>query len=87
MATDRGPSATQKDLTDEMWRILRAISERRMNLNPAGRYIIPGEDRPDAKSREKLRKRGLIEHRYTQGIGSYWCLTNKGWEVLDRVHG
>lgn len=76
---DRGRSPV---VTDEMRRILRAIAENRMTVNSVGRYLIEGESRPDRRSRELLRGRGLIEHRYEMGRGSYWRITAKGKAVL-----
>jgi len=70
-------------LTEEQVRILRAIGEDRLTTNSYGRYVIEGEPRPDRKSREKLRGRGLIESWYEVGRGSHWRLTERGRKVLD----
>ena len=72
-------------ITDEQARILRAVSEGRMVVNGAGRYVIDGEPRPDRKSREQLRGRGLIDHFYEQGRGTHWRVTAKGKAVLDAL--
>jgi hypothetical protein len=71
-------------LTNEQMRILYAIREGRMTVNSHGRYVIEGEERPDRKSREQLRSRGLIAHFYERGQGSHWRLTAKGNATFDR---
>lgn len=69
-------------LTDEHLRILIAIDEGRMKCNQHGRYVIEEEERPDRKSREQLRSRGLAVPWYTFGQGHEWRLTAKGRKVL-----
>lgn len=70
-------------MPDEMWRILCAVDEGRLLMNSNGRYEIEGEERPDRKSREKLRSRGLIDHWYELGgRGSHWRVTAKGKAAL-----
>lgn len=76
-------SAARPPLTDEQLRILRAIQNGTFGLNSNGRYIIVGEARPDRKSRERLRGRGLIEHFYEQGRGTQWRVTARGKRFLD----
>ena len=70
-------------LTDEMVRILRAVDRGAMVMNPAGRYCIAGEPRPDRRSRELLAKRGLIAWHYTRETGTIWLVTEKGRRALD----
>lgn len=67
----------------EGFRILAAIRDGRMIVNEHGRYLIAGEDRPDRKTRERLRSRGYIDSRYDfGGRGSYWIVTARGVEAL-----
>lgn len=73
---------TRSKLTAEQWRILVAIDDGRLSMNSAGRYVIDGEERPDRKSRERLRGRGLIDHFYEQGRGTHWRVTAKGKAML-----
>jgi hypothetical protein len=54
--------ALRPALTDEQQRILRAAAQRRLRVNEHGRWLIDGEARPDRRSREKLRQRGLIDN-------------------------
>lgn len=57
----------RKPLTEEMVRILKAVSEGRMTTNQAGRWVIAGEARPKRSARETLTKRGYIEWRIRLG--------------------
>lgn len=73
---------TRGQMTEEMWRILIAVDEGRLSVNRHGRYEIDREERPDRKSREKLRSRGLIAHYYSQELRSHWRVTAKGKAAL-----
>lgn len=70
-------------LTDEHLRILIAVEDERLIVNKHGRYEIEGEERPDRKSREQLRSRGLIASRYGN-LDNPWRITAKGKTALDR---
>jgi len=72
------------NLTDEHLRILIAIDEERFSVNRHGRYVIDGEERPNRKSREQLRSRGLISSHFERGVGTWWRVTAKGKNLLDR---
>jgi hypothetical protein len=85
--TDRSSPRTAREiarsqLTNEMWRILIAIDERRLFMNTAGRYEIEGEERPDRKSREKVFKRGLAAHLYVLRGDYPYRVTAKGKVAL-----
>ncbi len=79
-------------LTDEHYRILRAAADRRLRTNRAARWTIAGEARPDRKSRERLKARGLIDYPQIEPAapkmaGLAWdfgrlVLTDKGREAL-----
>lgn len=75
---------TRAALTPEMWRILIAVDEARMRTNRHGRYEIDSEERPDRASREKLQRRGFIQHRYDVGRAGWtaWVVTEKGQQYL-----
>jgi hypothetical protein len=51
-----------KPLTDEQRRILTAASQGRLVSLVSGRWAIYGEARPDRRSRERLKSRGLIDY-------------------------
>lgn len=74
-------------ITDEMLRILAAIEAGTFHVNSAGRYVIAGEPRPDRRSRELLRKRGLIDWSHRFGEGTKWHLTDGGREALRQSRG
>lgn len=71
--------------SNEELRILHAINEGRMKTNSAGRYVIDGEPRPNRATREKLRKRGYIEHWWDIKNGYEWRITDKGLTALREV--
>jgi hypothetical protein len=62
-------------LTDEECRILIAAEEHRLFLNKQGRYEIDQEERPDRRTRENLKKRGLLSFGYER-------ITEKGAKAL-----
>lgn len=79
-------------LTDEHYRILRAAGNGHLASNRAGRWVIHGDARPDRRSRERLKARGLlgypqIEPAAPKMAGLAWdfdrlVLTDKGREAL-----
>jgi hypothetical protein len=74
--------------TPEDLRILRAAAEGRLRSSSTGRWQIEGENRPDRKSRERLRSRNLIWYGYTPaGHLDYGSLvaTPRGQEVLNEA--
>lgn len=73
---------TSSRLPDEALRILIAVEERRLFRNKHGRFEIDREERPDRKTRESLRRRGLIVSVY--GNDGY-RITATGKAELD--HG
>lgn len=77
---DVGAVVTGKPITDEMARILVAIEDGRLFLNPAGRWEIQGEKRPERRSRDLLRGRGLIVSIWDNG--PKYRLTAKGRAAL-----
>ena len=71
-----------KPLTVEELRILRAAAEGRLTCgHSSGRWQIAGEPRPDRKSRERLKKRGLID--YAAGSWTVLEATPLGRSRLD----
>ena len=76
MTTEHKPRRVRR-LTDEECRILIAAGERRLFLNKAGRYEIDQEERPDRRTRENLKKRGLLSF-------GYESITEKGAKALRR---
>lgn len=84
---DRPAALGRKPLDREGCRIIIAIQEDRFHENKHGRYVIDGEERPDRKTREALRKRGLIDSRF-DGKRFVWFVTEKGAAMLKRdLHG
>jgi hypothetical protein len=74
-----------KPLDTEGLRILCAVRDGVMGANSNGRYIIPGQARPDRRTRESLRSRGLIANRFSHERGYYWFLTEKGRTALHEA--
>lgn len=68
-------------MNDEEVRILRAVGERRMHVNKAGRYVIDGGPRPERRARERL----LYTFGFIQWPGGdgYSTLTAEGGAALD----
>lgn len=50
----------QDHLSDEAFRILYAVKERRLYRDKRGRFAIDGEEPPDRRTREQLRRQGFI---------------------------
>ena len=66
------------EVTEEHIRILKAIEEGRLSVNPAGRYVIVGERRPDRTSREQVFARGYARGLYSPTL----YLSSKGFDIL-----
>lgn len=73
MTTEHKPHSRR--LFDEEIRILIAAEEHRLFLNKQGRYEIDQEVRPDRRTRENLKKRGLLSFGYER-------VTEKGAKAL-----
>lgn len=73
MTTEHKPHSRR--LSDEEIRILIAAEEHRLFLNKQGRYEIDQEVRPDRRTRENLKKRGLLSFGYER-------VTEKGAKAL-----
>lgn len=50
------------ELTAEHRRILQAAADGTLRTNENQRWTITGQQRPDRKSREQLKSRGLIDY-------------------------
>jgi hypothetical protein len=72
------------ELSEEHFRILRAVRDGRIVPNDSGRYVIDGEPRPNRKAREQLVKRHMIVwvHRFGSAGRSGYELSTLGFDAL-----
>lgn len=83
--TAQPSGASRKRLDREGCRIIIAIQDGCFGTNRHGRYEIYGQERPDRKTRENLRKRGLIDSRWNSERRQFeWVVTEKGAATLKR---
>lgn len=73
--------------TAEKHRILRAAQYQRIWTNPAGRWVIEGDLRPNRKEREALFNGGFVDYMWDRDRRCGYKLTDKGRALLIEWDG